>query len=157
MSHALRHTSSWWQHWCCIGGVCAPPRRPAHNRVERILDWYVTLTAPFLRGCMVFFVVGAVAVVSVRLGPTAGLALTAAYLTVHSTYCLSNFVRCREAHCIVTGSGWLVLAVVAAGGAVMGQDIRPEVWDTFLVVSAAGFGFEFVWKAARGSSALRLR
>jgi len=25
---------------------------------------------------------------------------------VAATYCLANFARCREAHCIVTGVGW---------------------------------------------------
>jgi hypothetical protein len=151
-----RYVSSWWQQWCCIGGSCALPARPAHNRLERILDRYVGLTAPLLRGCLVFCVVGAVWAASFRFGPTAGLVLTAAYLTVHSTYCLSNFVRCREAHCIVTGIGWLVLVAVAVEGALAGQDFRRAVWDAFLAVAIAGFAVELIWTAARGSTALRL-
>jgi hypothetical protein len=121
------------------------------------VDRYIALASPFLRGCFVFLVVGAVAVASFQLGPEAGLAVTAAYLTVHSTYCLASFLRCREAHCIVTGAGWLVLAAVAAGGALAGQDVRRAVWDAFLAVTIAGFTFEFVWKAIRGSNALRWR
>lgn len=152
-----RSISSWCQQWLCVGGSCALPARPAHNRLERILDRYVALTAPFLRGCIVFFVVGAVEAASFRLGSTAGLVLMVAYLTLHSTYCLSNFFRCREVHCIVTGSGWLMLAVIAGSGALAGQDLRKTVWDAFLAVAIAGFALEFVWTAVRGSAALRWR
>jgi hypothetical protein len=106
---------------------------------------------------LVFLVVGAVGWASFQLGPIAGLALVAAYLLVHGTYCLANFARCREAHCIITGVGWSTLAIVATGGVVAGLDIRRDVWDAFLVVTIAGFAFEFVWTAVRGSNALRLR
>jgi hypothetical protein len=122
-----------------------------------VVDRYIELVSPFLRGCCVFLVVGGVAVVSLRSGPEAGLAVTAAYLTVHSTYCLTNFLRCREVHCIVTGVGWLVLAAVAVWGALAGEDIRRTVWDAFLAVTIGGFAFELVWKAIRGSNALTLR
>ena len=152
-----QQVSSWWRQWTCVGGSCAPPAGPARNPFERALDRYIALTAPFLQGCLVFLVVGAVAFASFQLGPVAGLALTAAYLTVHGTYCQANFLRCREAHCIVTGVGWAVLAVVAVGSALAGQDLRREVWDAFLAVTIAGYSFELLWKAIRGSNALTLR
>jgi hypothetical protein len=151
-----RHVSSWWRQWTCVGGSCAPPANPAHTTVERALDRYVALTAPFLQGCLVFVVVGAVAFASFQLGPIAGLALIAGYLSVHGTYCLANFFRCREAHCIVTGVGWSVLALVAVGGVLAERDIRRAVWDAFLAVTIVGFAFEFVWTAVRGSNALRV-
>ena len=152
-----RQVPSWWRQWTVVGGTCSPPASPARTIFEHAVDRYVAVANPFLRGCLVFLVVGAVAVASVRLGPEAGLTLVAAYLIIHATHCLANFLRCREAHCIVTGTGWLVLAGVAAGGALTQQDVRSAVWDAFLAVTIAGFGFEFVWKAIRGSSALTLR
>ncbi len=62
----------------------------------------MSLTAPFLRGCFVVVTVAA-AVAVTTLSPVIGLVLEAAFGVVAGTYCLANFLRCREAHCIVTG------------------------------------------------------
>ena len=100
--------------------------------------------------------VGAVSFASSQIGAVTGLALTAAYLAIHGSYCLANFFRCREAHCIITGTGWSVLAAIAAGGALARHDVRGEVWNAFLAVTIAGFAFEAAWKTMRGTTALKL-
>ncbi len=150
-----RQVSSWWAQWTCVGGTCAPPAEPAGDGFERALDLYTGLTAPFLRGCYLFVVLAVVAVASFRLGAPAGLWLAAAFLLVYSAYCLANFLRCREAHCIVTGAGWSALALAATWGALSGHDIRAAVWDGFLAIAIVGHSFEGVWKAVRGTNALR--
>jgi len=121
-----------------------------------VLDGYTSVTAPFLRGCFVFVTVAAAVAVSVALGPVGGLLMEAVFFLVAATYCLANFARCREAHCIVTGVGWSALAVASVVAALAQRDIRGGAWLAFLVIAVAGHGFEAIWKASHGSNALRL-
>jgi len=114
------------------------------------------MTAPFLRGCLVFVTVAAAYAATSALGPVGGLLLEAVFFLVAGAYCLANFARCREAHCIVTGLGWSALAVAGVVAVLAGRDIRASAWIAFLVIAVAGHGFEGVWKAAHGSNALRL-
>lgn len=152
-----RRVDSWWAQWTCVGGTCAPPVAPPGNRIERGLDTYTSMTAPFLRGCYVFLTVAAVWFASRALGSPVGLLVQGAFFLVFGTYCLANFARCREAHCIVTGLGWSALAIVSVGAVLAGHDIRGGAWTVFLVIALAGHGFEAIWKARHGSNALRLR
>jgi len=151
-----RRVNSWWAQWTCVGGTCAPPASPPGSGLERALDAYTNVTAPFLRGCYVFVTVAAAAAASSLLGPVVGLLLEAAFLLVAGTYCLANFFRCREAHCIVTGVGWSALAIASLSAAVAGRDIRSTAWIAFLAIAVTGHGFEAIWKLAHGSNALRL-
>jgi hypothetical protein len=150
-----QRVSSWWRQWTCVGGTCAPPAAKARNAFERALDTYIDLTAPFLGGCVLFPVLAAVALGSFRLGTPDGLWLTAAYFLVFGGYCLANFARCREAHCVVTGAGWSALGVVGAWGALTSHDILGDLWNAFLIIAIIGFAFEGAWKARRGTIALR--
>jgi len=151
-----RRVDSWWAQWTCVGGTCAPPAPPAGGTVERVLDAYTAVTAPFLRGCYVFVTVAAAAAATSLLGPARGLAVEAAFFLVAGTYCLANFIRCREAHCIVTGAGWSALALVGTAALLMGRDIRSDAWIAFLLIAVVGHGFEAVWKSLHGTNALRV-
>lgn len=151
-----RRMDSWWAQWTCVGGTCAPQTAPAVNRLERALDAYTNITAPFLRGCCVFATVAAAGLASALLGPVGGLLLEAAFFVVAGTYCLANFARCREAHCIVTGAGWSALAIAAGVAIATGHDAREAAWIGFLAVAVAGHGFEAIWTSFHGSNALRL-
>jgi hypothetical protein len=144
-----------WRQWTCLGGTCAPPAAKARNAFERALDIYTDLTAPFLRGCFLFPILAAVAYGSFRLGMPGGLWLTAAYFLVFGSYCLANFIRCREAHCVVTGWGWSALGVVAMWGAVTGDEILGALWNAFAVIALLGFAFEAAWTMRRGINAVR--
>lgn len=147
---------SWWAQWTCVGGTCAPPVASPRNRFERALDAYTSMTAPFLRGCFVFVTVAAAYAASSALGLVDGLLAEAAFFLVAGTYCLANFARCREAHCIVTGLGWSALAIASVVAVLAERDIRGSAWIAFLIIALGGHGFEGVWKAAHGSNALRL-
>jgi hypothetical protein len=151
-----RRVDSWWAQWTCVGGTCAPPTSAPRNRFERVLDAYTSLTAPFLRGCFVFVTVAAAFLVTSALGVVSGLLVEAGFFIVAGAYCLANFARCREAHCIVTGIGWSALALASLGAVLAGRDIRADEWVAFLVIALAGHGFEAVWSAVHGSNALRL-
>ena len=151
-----QRVDSWWAQWICVGGTCAPPAAPPVSRFERALDTYTGMTAPFLRGCFVFVTVAAAYAASSALGPVGGLLVEATFFLVAGTYCLANFARCREAHCIVTGLGWSALAIAGIVAVLVERDIRGSAWIAFLIIALAGHGFEGVWKAAHGSNAVRL-
>jgi hypothetical protein len=119
------------------------------------MDAYVGSTAPFLRGCWAIPIAIGVFLVSRAIGG-GGLYLSGLYFGVYSAYCLANFARCREAHCVITGVGWGVLAVVAFVAAVMQLDWLGAVWNSFLVIAVLGHGFELIWAATRHTHALRV-
>lgn len=150
-----QRVSSWWAQWTCVGGTCAPPAAPPRNTLERALDRYIDLTAPLFRGCWVFAVAVTVALASARLGTVGGLWLLAGYFLMGAGYCLANFARCREAHCIVTGTGWSALAVASAWAALTGHEFRSDAWVAFVLIAVAAHLFEALWRVARGSNALR--
>jgi hypothetical protein len=149
-----RRVDSWWQQWTCVGGTCGPPAGPARNRFERALDAYTSVTAPLVRGCLVFVTVAAVGVTSSALGPAGGLLVETGFFLLIATYCLANFARCQEAHCIVTGIGYLTLAVVGFAATLAGRDLRTAEWIAFVGVTVVGHAFEAAWRAARGTNAL---
>lgn len=146
--------NSWRQQWTCVGGTCAPPPEPARNAWERLLDVYTSFSAPVLRGCWAIPVATVVFFFSKALGAN-GLYVAGLYFVAYGVYCLSNFARCREAHCIVTGLGWSVLAAVAFVSAPLRLHWFGRIWAAFLVVAVLGHGFELAWAAARGTHILR--
>jgi hypothetical protein len=119
------------------------------------MDWYVGLTATVLRGCWAIPLAAGVYLVSRASGP-GGLYISGLYFAAYSAYCLSNFARCREAHCIVTGLGWGVLTLVAFYAAVLQLALFGPIWNAFLIVFIVGHGFELIWAATRHTHALRL-
>jgi len=151
-----RHVESWSAQWTCIGGTCAPAAAPPRNGLERLLDFYTSVTGPLLSGCLVFVTVAAAWALSRALGSAAGQAVEGTFFIVFATYCLANFARCREAHCVVTGFGWSAVGVACVVSLMLGHDTRGAAWDAFLVVAVIGFGFEALWMARHGNNALRL-
>jgi len=119
------------------------------------MDQYVGLTAPVLRGCWAIPVTVGVFFVSRAIGP-AGLYASGLYFAAFSAYCLANFARCREAHCIITGLGWGVLAIVAFIAAVSQLDWFGPIWNAFLVVFVVGHGFELIWASIRHTHVLKV-
>jgi Kef-type K+ transport system membrane component KefB len=74
------------------------------------------------------------------------------------SWCALNFWRCRHAHCVVTGTGWLALGAFTLVEAGMGRSlISGDEGVAFLAVLAAGLVFECAWRASRGSNAITAR
>lgn len=119
------------------------------------MDAYVGATAPVLRGCYALATGAVVFLISTAIG-RAGLYLAGLYFIAYGAYCLANFARCREAHCIITGAGWGVLGFVALFAAVMQLNWLLPIWDAFLVVAVVGHGFELISAANRHTHVLRL-
>ncbi len=149
-----RTVNSWLQQWTCVGGTCAPAPAAPNSSWERAMDRYTSLAAPVLRGCYAIPVAVAVFFISRGIGG-GGLYLAGLYFIAYSAYCLANFARCQEAHCIITGFGWGILGIVALVAAVMQLNWLGPLWNAFLVVAVLGHGFELVWAATRHTHVLR--
>jgi hypothetical protein len=121
---------------------------------------YLRVTAPVLRGpagvaiAVTSFVAGA------AVGGRDGLAIASTYVTVIGAYCLLNFLHCREAHCGVTGPGFLLAAAggfaaaLVPGSALSWYRTRTEA-AVFLVILAVGYGREWAVAARTGRRVLR--
>jgi hypothetical protein len=94
-----------------------------------------------------------IAVGSRSLGAHARHSCTA--LRPFSAWCLLNFWRCREAHCIVTGTGWAALAVLIAIELAAGRTfVLGSEGLMFLAMFIVGAGFEMLWRLRHGTNAL---
>ena len=70
-------------------------------------------------------------------------------------WCSLNFWRCRHAHCLITGTGWLGLAGFAFVEAGLGRSlIHGYEAPVFLAILGAGLVFEAAWRATRGTNAM---
>ncbi len=73
-------------------------------------------------------------------------------------WCAVNFWRCRHAHCVVTGAGWLALACFAFVEAGLGRSlIHGDEALLFLGVLGVGLVVEGGWYAVRGTNAISPR
>jgi hypothetical protein len=74
-----------------------------------------------------------------------------------SAYCLLNFWRCREAHCIVSGTGWAAFALFEFAEVARGHSlIHGDESLVFLVILALAIAFEVYWRVRHGSNAVKL-
>jgi hypothetical protein len=83
------------------------------------------------------------------------LAVDAVAFAAGGSWCALNFWRCRQAHCLLTGSGWLLLALFAAAEAGLGHSlIGGDEQLVFLAVLAIGLVFEAGWYLVHRESAV---
>jgi hypothetical protein len=85
----------------------------------------------------------------------AELAVDGVAAFVGGIWCSLNFWRCRHAHCLVTGAGWLAWGVFAfvesgLGHSLIGGDEQPA----FLAVLAAALIFECGWFATHHTNSV---
>ncbi|MGH3494164.1 MAG: hypothetical protein ACRDQ1_13175, partial [Sciscionella sp.] len=139
---------TWW-------GWASPPTLAADTAAKRAADRVLprggAASAFFVA---IFVLVGLAARLPVRADLTvAGLAAGAA-----GAWCSVNFWRCRHAHCVVTGAGWLVLAGIDVVGAVLGYSLLGGFGGVaFLAVLATGVLFELGWSLRTGTHAIARR
>jgi hypothetical protein len=138
----------------CPRALCgwSPPPLAANTllkaRVDRLLVGYAPTVALVASIVLLF---NLVPLVPVR----AGLGLDGFAGVVGGTWCSLNFWRCRHAHCLVTGVGWLVYSAflvveVALGHSVVAGDEQLG----FMGILGAGLIFEVGWYLLRGNNAL---
>lgn len=69
------------------------------------------------------------------------------------TWCIRNFVHCREAHCVVTGTGFTgigLLSLLSMLGAISFSD-WSVYWLAFLAVYIAGMIFQYEYYSRKHS------
>lgn len=130
----------------------SPPSLPADTNIKRRVDRYVIAGLPAL---------GALALVIglLNLAPHvavgASLAIDGAAAVIAGGWCMLNFWRCRHAHCLVTGVGWLSLAVLAFIESGIGRSvIHGEEAPAFFAVFGVALLFECGWSLHRRTNAL---
>lgn len=119
---------------------------PSVNRYRRFVE-------PAVRGPVGIAVTAGAFLVADLIGGRIGVAVAAAWVLVSATYCLANFWCCRETHCVLTGSGWSALGLLALAAALtprgaLGWFHLDVLVLAYLAILATGYGFEN-WVAAR--------
>jgi hypothetical protein len=129
---------------------CSPSHLAEDTRAKRVVDRFLPTTV----WRWVFFGAVAIAISAATSLPSRpGLALGATATFLAGTYCLLNFWRCREAHCIVSGIGWSGLAVFEIVEITFGRSlIHREESLVFLLVLVVAVAFETVWRRRHGTN-----
>ena len=126
----------------------------------RVAESYVRVTGRVLRGPVGVAVAVASFTAAGTVGGRTGLAVASGYVAVIGVYCMLNFLRCRETHCVVTGPGWILTAALGLTAALVpGSALawyRPGTEAAvYLVILAAGYALEGAVAARTGRRALR--
>ena len=141
---------------CCLPramwGWC-PPTLPATTPLQRRLDRLLPRTgAPAV---LYFLAVAALLCVAARLPLRPALAVDGLAAASAGAWCGVNFLRCRHAHCLVSGPGWLILSLVAWTGAVLGRSLlHGDDQLAFVGVLLAALAFEAAWSLLTGGNAI---
>jgi hypothetical protein len=140
---------------CATRALCgwSPAPSPADTALKRTVDRVLTGNAPAI--VMLVLVVGLLNLAPHL--PTRGeLATVGLAGLAGGAWCSLNFWRCRHAHCVVTGVGWLALGAFTFAEASLGHSvIGGYEQPVFLGVLALALVFECAWYLAHHSYAIR--
>ena len=131
---------------------CSPPRLPADSTAKHVVD---RLQPTGSSQWLFFAAVGALVIAAPFLPTRPGLAVGAVASLAGSAWCLANFWRCREAHCIITGGGWAALFVLQLVELGIGRSvIHGSESSVFLAILVIGLVFECTWQVVFGTNAV---
>jgi hypothetical protein len=131
----------------------SPPLRPADTALKRRADRFL----PSSGLPLIIFFAAVIALLNVGLVLPARLDLVAVGLAAGAagSWCTVHYWRTRQAHCVITGAGWLALAALSFAEAGLGRSlIHGDEGLGFLAVLAAGLAFEATWYALHGTNAV---
>jgi hypothetical protein len=132
---------------------CSPPRLPADTLAKRVADRLMPRGG--WQACLFFLGVAALWAWSGHLGGRPALVIAGLASLSGGAWCSVNFWRCRHAHCLVTGAGWLILGVFAAAEVLLGHSVIGNVEGAvFSAILAAGVLFEAGWYFVSGTHAV---
>ena len=125
----------------------------ADTSLKRVVDRILPRTGlPFL---IFFGLVVALLCLAAHLPLRGALVLDGLATLAGGGWCSLNFWRCRHAHCLVTGAGWLALSVFAfAEVALGGTLIAGDEQLVFVGILFAALLFEGLWSWARRTNAV---
>lgn len=134
----------------------SPPPLPADTRSKRRVDLLVPRTG--MAACVYLLSVAALLGMAAHLPLRPALIFDGLAALAGGSWCSINFWRCRHAHCVVTGFGWLALGGFAFLEAGLGQSlIGGDEQLVFVVVLVVGLAFEAAWSRATGGNAVVAR
>lgn len=134
----------------------SPPPLQADTRAKRIVDRLMPRTG--IAVITYFAAIAGLMALAALLPKRGELVMDGLAALAAASWCGLNFWRCRHAHCVVTASGWSVLAAFTFLEAVIGRSlIAGDEQLVFLFVLAAGLAFEGAWYLVRGTNAVAAR
>jgi hypothetical protein len=142
----------------CCTAACglwgwSPPLLVADTSLKRAVDRILPRTGlpVFLFFALVIVLLGLAAHLALR----GELALDGLAALAGGGWCSLNFWRCRQAHCLVCGAGWLALSVFAFAEAALGRTlIAGDEQLVLLGILVAALAFEALWTWARRTNAV---
>ena len=145
MRTAERHDTRAAEVACGGRALCgwSPPSIPADSDLKRRVDriWLGNLAA-----VSVLVVVVGLLNVAGHLSDQPSLVVVGLDGLAAGGWCSLNFWRCRHAHCLITGPGWLAFGVFALVEAVLGHSlIAGYEQPVFMGILAVAVIFEICW------------
>jgi hypothetical protein len=133
----------------------SPPDHAADTPLKRSLDRLVPRTG--IGVCLFFAAVAGLLLLAPLFTRRLELGIEGVAALLAGAWCAINLWRCGHAHCVVTSSGWLVLALFTFYEAAIGRSlIAGDEELVFVLILGAGVVFEWAWTAARGTNAVTL-
>jgi len=127
---------------------------PADSQLKRRIDRVMPRTG--LPVVVYYALVVSLLIVAPLLPIRAELAVDGLAALAGGGWCAANFWRCRHAHCMITGAGWLALCAFAFIEAAIGRSlIDGNEQPVFLAVIVLALLFEAGWYLWRGTNAVR--
>jgi hypothetical protein len=130
----------------------SPPPVEADTAAKRRVDSVLSRPAAW---CGVVAIVIVAFNLAAHVPSRGALTLDGVAAVVAGGMCSANFWRCRHAHCLITGAGWLALSIVAFAGVVAGHSLIGG-WEqtAFVAILAIALAFEASWYLARRTNAI---
>lgn len=123
---------------------CAPPTSPADTAAKQLADR--ALPRSGWPACAYWMLVIGLWAGYSHLASRPGLVVATAASLAAGAWCVVNFWRCRQPHCVVTGVGWSALAVLTAVEAVLGHSlIGGSEGIAFVAILGVGLVYEVTW------------
>ncbi|MGH8994556.1 MAG: hypothetical protein ACRDYB_00705 [Acidimicrobiales bacterium] len=139
---------------CGSRALCgwSPPSLPADSDMKRHVD---RIRLGNVAAVSVVVVVVGLLNVAAHLSVQPALVVLGMAGLVAGGWCSLNFWRCRHAHCLVTGPGWLAFGVLALVEAGLGHSLIGGYEEpVFLAILAVAVLFEVSWYLGRRTNAI---
>jgi hypothetical protein len=139
---------------CGARALCgwSPPPLAADSSLKQRVD---RLVLGNVAAISILVIVVALLNLSPHLPRRADLAVDGLAALIGGSWCTLNFWRCRHAHCLITGPGWLALSIFAFAESGLGHSvIGGYEQPTIVAVLGVSLAFEAFWKLTRHTNAI---
>ena len=139
---------------CRARALCgwSPPSLPADTVTKQRVD---RIRVGDLAAFGTVAVVVGLLTLAAHLPPRASLVTVGVAGLVAGGWCSLNFWRCRHAHCLITGPGWLAFGVFACSEAAVGRSlVGGHEQSVFIAVLGTAIAFEIVWYVLHHTNAV---